>query len=212
MNSLFYTGVRIPGRIGRAIAVLTMAALAPGAALAAAAPGHTQWQPLPPIAALDVQRYLGDWNQVAAVPQFFNLDCARDTAANYQLIDASNIRVENKCTTWSGGTNRIVGNARVTDPVSNAQLHVSFPGVPSQDSLDGPPNYIVTFIADDYSWALVGDPLRSSGFVLSRSPAVDAARWQEIRAVVADRGYNPCLLLTSPTPGGATDLRPLCTM
>jgi len=171
-----------------------------------------QWQPLPPIAYLDVQRYLGDWNQVAAVPQFFNLDCARDTAANYQLIDASNIRVENRCTTWSGGTNRIVGNARVTDPVSNAQLHVSFPEVPSQNSLDGPPNYIVTFLAEDYSLALVGDPLRLSGFVLSRSPAVDAARWQEIRAVVADRGYNPCFLLTSPTPGGANDVRPLCTM
>ncbi len=211
MSSLFGRDARKIRRTGRAIAALA-AALASATALGSAAPAGAQWQPLAPVPSLDVQRYLGDWNQVAAVPQPFNIDCARDTTANYQLVDANNIRVENGCTTWSGGRNGIVGNARVVDPATNAQLHVSFPGVPFQDSPDGPPNYIVTFLAEDYSWALVGDPVRFSGFVLSRSPVVDAARWQEIRSVVAERGYNPCLLLTSPTPGGATDIRPLCLM
>ncbi len=185
------------------------AALGSSTATGSTAPGGRQ--PLAPVEALDVGRYLGVWNQVAALPQPYNLDCARNTTADYQLIDANNIRVENTCISWSGATNRIIGNARVNDPVTRAQLHVSFPGVPFQNSLDGPTNYIVTFIAEDYSWAIVGDPLRFSGFVLSRSPAVDPARWGEIRAVVADRGYDPCLLLTSPTPGGATDIRPLCT-
>ncbi|NEW46828.1 lipocalin family protein [Nocardia cyriacigeorgica] len=193
------------------VAAATVLACAVSAGTVAAAP-TAGWQPLMPVAALDVQRYLGTWNQVAAVPQPFNLECARDTVANYQLIDANNVRVENSCVTWSGGTNRIVGNARVVDPVSRAQLHVSFPRVPFQDSLDGPPNYVVTFVADDYSWAVLGDPLRLSGFVLSRSTAVDAARWREIRAVVADRGYDPCVLLTSPAVGGAADIRPLCTV
>ncbi len=210
MRSLFGPSTRTLWRIVRAIAAIT-AALAASTGIASAGP-VVGGQPLQPIAALDVQRYLGDWNQVAAVPQPYNLDCARDTVANYQLIDASNIRVENSCTTWTGATNRIVGNARVNDPASRAQLHVSFPQVPFQNALDGPTNYIVTFIADDYSWAVVGDPLRLSGFVLSRSPAVDAAQWLEIRAVVAERGYDPCLLLTSPTPGGAADIRPLCTI
>ncbi|WP_433715744.1 lipocalin family protein [Nocardia sp. CA-084685] len=201
------------GKTARAIAAVAVlaGALASTTATASAAPGDTDWQPLSPIASLDVPRYLGDWNQVAAVPQPYNLDCARDTVANYQLIDPSNIRVENSCTTWTGATNRIIGNARITDPASQAQLHVSFPQVPFQNSPDGPTNYIVTYVAEDYSWALVGDPLRLSGFVLSRSPAVDAARWHEIQTVVATRGYNPCLLLTSPTPGGAADIRPLCT-
>jgi apolipoprotein D and lipocalin family protein len=192
-------------------AVLIGAALA-AAPTASAAPGTAAGQPLAPIASLNVERYLGDWNQVAAVPQPFNLVCARDTKANYQLIDPTNVRVENTCTTWTGQTNRIVGNARVTDPITNAQLHVSFPQIPLQNSADGPPNYIVTYIADDYSWALVGNPGRSAGFVLSRSPAVDAAQWQKIRSVVEDRGYNSCLVLTAPTPGGATDIRPLCTV
>ncbi|WP_327147064.1 lipocalin family protein [Nocardia sp. NBC_01329] len=209
MRSPAGVGVRALWRTVGVIAAFS-AALGSSAATGSAAPGG--WQPLAPIETLDVQRYLGVWNQVAALPQPYNLECARDTTADYQLVDASNIRVENQCTTWTGATNRIVGNARVNDPVSRAQLHVSFPDVPLQNSLDGPTNYIVTFVADDYSWAVVGDPFRLSGFVLSRSPAVDPARWRAIRQIVADRGYDPCLLLTSPTPGGATDIRPLCTM
>lgn len=98
----------------------------------------------------------------------------------------------------------------MNDPFTQAQLHVSFPGVPTQDNPEGPTNYIVTYIADDYSWALVGDPFRTSGFVLSRSPQVSADQWKQIRSVVESRGYNACLLLTSPTTQGSNEIRPLC--
>ncbi|MGW6375666.1 lipocalin family protein [Rhodococcus sp. NPDC055112] len=168
--------------------------------------------PLAPVPRLDVQRYLGTWHQLAAVPQPFSLNCARDTRAVYSLTDAQNVRVENNCTTWTGGDNGVIGNARVNDTATGAQLHVSFPGVSTQDSLDGPTNYVVSFIADDYSWALVGDPARFSGFVLSRTVSASDERWREIRAVVESRGYNSCLVLTSPTTGGRQDIRPLCTV
>lgn len=168
------------------------------------------WEPLQPVETLNVSRYIGDWYQLAAVPQPFNLMCAKDTRARYEVLDASNVSVRNTCTTWTGQPSGIVGNARVIDSVTNAQLHVSFPGVPTQDALDGPPNYIVTYIADDYSWALVGDPLRLSGFVLARSPVVDAAGWSEIRRVAETQGYNTCTILTSPTTEGVKDIRPLC--
>ncbi|CAM2862407.1 lipocalin family protein [Prescottella defluvii] len=188
-------------------------------ALLAAAPASAQptgsadlWQPLAPIPSLDVDRYMGTWHQLAAVPQPFNLNCARDTRATYGVIDASNVSVNNTCTTWSGGTNGIVGNARVNDPVTNAQLHVSFPSVPFQNSPEGPTNYVVTYLADDYSWAFVGDPARVSGFVLSRTPSVSADGWQQIRSVVESRGYNSCLVLTSPTTGGRSDITPLCAV
>lgn len=168
--------------------------------------------PLAPVPQLDAARYLGQWHQLAAVPQPFNLNCARDTIARYGAIDDANISVDNTCVTYTGAVSGIRGNARVNDVASGAALHVSFPGVPFQDGLDGPSNYVVTYIADDYSWALVGDPARLSGFVLSRTPAVSGARWQEIRQVAEARGYNSCLLLTSPTSGGREDVRPLCAI
>ena len=168
--------------------------------------------PLAPVAKLDTARYLGTWYQLAAVPQPFNLNCARDTTATYGLIDQSDISVDNKCVTYTGEASGIEGNARVNDPVSGAALHVSFPGVPFQDGKDGPSNYLVSYIADDYSWALVGDPMRVSGFVLSRTPSVSDAQWREIRAVAEARGYNSCLILTSPTTGGREGVQPLCTL
>ena len=37
-------------------------------------------------------------------------------------------------------------------------------------------------------------------------------QWKQIRKVAEDRGYNACLLLTSPTTGGSNEIRPLCTV
>ncbi|MGV9734076.1 lipocalin family protein [Rhodococcus aetherivorans] len=191
----------------RTIRGLAAAVLAAAGAALMAAPA--QAAPLTPVAELDVNRYMGTWYQLAANPAPFNLDCVRDTTANYTLLDERNVRVENSCTTVTGERRGIVGNARVND---TASLHVSFPGVPSQDSLDGPSNYIVSYLADDYSWALVGDPTRISGFVLSRSPVVDDTAWQQIRTVVEQQGYNSCLMLTSPTTEGLQEIKPLCTV
>lgn len=130
--------------------------------------------PPAPVPHLDPNRYLGTWYQLAAVPQYFNLSCARDTRANYALDAQGNISVHNSCITWASTPNEITGTATVSDPVTNAQLHVSFPGVPTQDQLYGSPNYIVTALGPDYSWALVTDPARISGFVLFRTQALDA--------------------------------------
>ncbi|MFZ2176448.1 MAG: lipocalin family protein [Rhodococcus sp. (in: high G+C Gram-positive bacteria)] len=202
-------------RLSKARGFTTGLVAAAAGLLMAATPAQAQPmlpQPLAPIPSLDVQRYMGTWYQLAAIPQPFNLNCARDTRATYALIDPSNVSVANSCTTWTGGASGINGNARVNDPVTNAQLHVSFPSVPFQNSPDGPTNYVVTYIADDYSWALVGDPTRFSGFVLSRTPGVDDARWKDIRGVVESRGYNACLFLTSPATGGREGIQPLCTI
>ncbi|OZF51848.1 lipocalin family protein [Rhodococcus sp. 14-1411-2a] len=209
--------MKIRNAFGRTALVGALAA----GALLTAAPAQAQpvgplgsvgLEPLAPIPSLDVERYLGTWNQVAAVPQPFNLICARDTQANYQLIDEANIRVENTCTTWTGQENRIVGNARVNDTVTNAQLHVSFPGVPTQESQEGPTNYIVAYIADDYSWAFVGSPTRTSGFVLKRTPDVSVEQFREIRGVVESLGYDSNFITTTPTPGGATTIQQLSTV
>lgn len=165
-------------------------------------------QPLRPVPGLDVDRYLGRWHQLAAIPAPFSLACARDTTAEYGLLPSGDVSVHNTCTTWANTPNSITGSARVLDPVTKAQLQVSFPfGSPDQP---GVPNYVVTAIAPDYSWALVGDPLRVSGFLLSRTPAFTAEQWQIARAAIAGAGYNGCVFLTSPTTGGRGDIAPLC--
>ncbi|MCX4099194.1 lipocalin family protein [Nocardia sp. alder85J] len=184
---------------------MVFVALAGGAATARAA-GPA------PVAQLELDRYLGTWYQLAAVPMPFNLNCARDTRAEYTPAADGVVGVHNSCTTWSGGQDRIDGTATVTDPETTAQFHVAFPGVPGQDQPDGPTNYIVTGLDPDYAWAVVTDPSAQSGFVLSRSPALEPAQWDSVRAVIVAAGQDQCRYLVAPTTGGLPDPMPLCRL
>ena len=60
--------------------------------------------------------------------------------------------------------------------------------------------------------AIVGDPTRSSGFVLSREPSLDNETWAEVRDVIEDRGWWSCAFFTVPMAGGKGDAAPLCLL
>lgn len=201
---------RLGGRRRAMIALGALIAVAgSGGAIANAAPGPGAVKPVP---AVNVQEYLGTWHQLAAVPQPFNLVCARDTTANYSLRSDGDVRVRNSCTTWAGTPNRIVGSASVVDKKTNAQLRVRFPGVPEWGGPGGPPNYVIVGLGPDYSWSVVTNPERTSGFVLSRTPALPRGEWAAVRTVIAKAGLSDCLFLTSPTTGGMEQTAPLCTL
>ncbi|WP_165164690.1 lipocalin family protein [Corynebacterium qintianiae] len=157
---------------------------------------------------VDLERYAGTWYQVAAVPQPFTLQCAYDTKADYAVVDATTISVRNSCGTLVGPGSAIEGAATVR---GDASLRVNFPGVPFQDP-NGPVNYRVTYLADDYSLAIVGDPYRASGFVLSRTPGLTPEQWKLVRGTVESRGWWPCAFLTVPMTGGRGDVVPLCVL
>lgn len=163
------------------------------------------------VESLDPERYAGNWYQVAAIPQVFNLQCVDDTTAEYAVVDDSTLSVRNSCGDVFGGTSVVEGNARVTDPDTNASLRVAFDGIPGQNP-DGPTNYRVTYLADDYSLAIVGDPARRSGFVLSRTPALSEADWALVADVIEERGYQPCTFVTSPQADGLRTAAPVCAL
>lgn len=200
-----------------AAAVLAVATLGGTAAQAApASQAASASTPLPPVASVDLARYLGRWYQVAAIPQPYQLQCARNSTAVYTAVDADTIGVRNTCSTWLGpltdlllGT--VTGKADVLDPTTNAQLRVSFDGIPSFGDTSTP-NYVITYLAPDYSFAIVGDPARQSGFVLSRTPALQGITWSQVRQIVEARGYDSCRFKVTPVAGGRQDRVRLCTL
>ena len=161
------------------------------------------------VDSVDLKRYQGEWFQVAAIPQPYTLQCTHDTRAEYAVTAPGTISVRNTCGSVVSSDSVIEGEAEVRDGVAGASLRVNFPRVPFQDS-GGPVNYRITYLADDYSLAIVGDPARTSGFVLSRDPALTPRQWSTVRDVVADRGWWPCAFLTVPMTGGRGDATPLC--
>lgn len=160
---------------------------------------------------VDPDRYVGKWFQVAAIPQPYTLQCTNDTAAEYARTAPDTISVRNTCGSAISSDSVIEGQATIRNTDTNASLRVNFPQVPFQDE-NGPVNYRITYLADDYSLAIVGDPTRSSGFVLSRTPALGAGQWSTVRQVIEDRGWWPCAFLTVPMAGGRGDATPLCLL
>ncbi|OQX29492.1 MAG: hypothetical protein B0D92_03450 [Spirochaeta sp. LUC14_002_19_P3] len=130
--------------------------------------------PLKTVESVDINRYLGTWYEIAAFPQWFQLDCT-GTTATYSLLDDGSIQVVNKChkKTLDGRVNKAVGRARVVDVKSNAKLEVSFFGPVWGD-------YWIIDLGADYEYAVVGHPSRDYLWILSRTPNMDEALYEEI--------------------------------
>lgn len=171
--------------------------------------GSVGGDPLTEVGHVDPERYAGKWYQLAAIPQPFNIQCVANTTAEYEVTNPTTLSVRNSCDRAFGGRSSIDGEARVTNEETNASLRVAFSGVPGQDP-NGPTNYRITYLADDYSLAIVGSPDRSSGFVLSRTPDLPADRWDDVSEIITERGWTDCAFLSSPTTDGQGGMTPLC--
>lgn len=194
-------------RPSRRLAAALLAPLAVVAALLTPTSAQAA-TPLPPVPSVDLQRYAGQWREVASIPQLYTLQCFRNTTAAYRVVDARTISVTDTCRTILGTTSTVRGTATALD-ATGASLRVTFQGIPSFGS-SSTPNYVVTALAPDYSWALVGDPDRRSGFVLSRSASLTSAQWKQVRATVEARGYDSCRFTVTRQDGGRSDRARLC--
>lgn len=180
-----------------------LAVLLPAAPAAAA--GGPQ-----PVPSLDIQRYLGDWYQIASVPQWFELLCVRNTTANYRLNTNGTVRVSNRCTTPWGGGITAQGNARVVDNVTGAKLQVTFNRFGDTWLYPSNANYIVIGLGEDYDWAVITDSARTSGFVLSRSVTLAPEQRAGVLDSLTANGINPCRLQITRQRGGATQSGQFC--
>lgn len=148
--------------------------------------------PLETVDSVDVERYLGKWFEIARYPVSFEEGCVGVTA-EYALRDDGRIRVLNTCIegTLDGPVRTIEGTGRVIEEETNAKLAVSFFG-----PFEGP--YWILMLDEDYQWAVVGEPSRSTLWILSRTPQLDEDTLDMISAALPDLGYDPERLIMTP--------------
>lgn len=123
--------------------------------------------PLPTVESVDLARYMGEWYEIALLPNRFQSMCVADTQASYRL-DGDVVRVRNRCRKADGGIEEANGIAKVVEGSRNAKLRVSF-----FRPFYG--NYWILALDPDYRWVLIGEPSRTYGWVLSRTPNLDDA-------------------------------------
>lgn len=152
----------------------------------------------PPLATaqqVDLSRYVGKWYEIAKYPTSFQTQCYGAVTAEYAVRDDGSISVINTCReeSFDGAESRIEGSATIADTTTNAKLNVSF----------FPPfaaPYWIIDLDEDYQWAVIGEPSRSFLWILSRTPQMDDATYQDILSRLPDKGYDVSRLVLTPQP------------
>jgi apolipoprotein D and lipocalin family protein len=149
-----------------------------------------QGAPLVPIAALDVPRYMGTWYEIAKYPNWFQKKCKSNTRAQYSLQEDGTVQVDNRCTTESGEVSQAIGQARPVGAAGTAKLEVRFaPAWLSFIPLVWGDYWVIDLDAQ-YQLVAVSEPKREYLWILSRTPAVNPATYNELIARLAQKGFD----------------------
>jgi apolipoprotein D and lipocalin family protein len=169
-----------------------LVALAAGAVAA----GASDAAPPTTVAHVELDRYAGLWYEISRIPNSFQRSCVDDTTARYSLRADGRLNVINRCLTADGSVDEARGVARVVDPNTNAKLEVSFVQLFGWHLFWG--DYWIIGLDPDYRYAVIGHPKRRYGWVLARTPTLDAATRKEIDTILREHGYDPRRFEASP--------------
>ena len=148
-------------------------------------------KPLETVNYVDINRYIGEWHEIARYEHKFQKGCV-GSKATYSLRDDGKISVLNQCYEKSnpGKMRSAKGKAWVVDKQSNAKLKVSFFWPFSGD-------YWVIDLGENYEYAVVGHPGRKYLWILSRKPEMDENVYNEILARLENQDYDTTKLFKS---------------
>ena len=137
-----------------------------------------------PVATLDLNRYLGEWYEIARFDRSFERG-VEQAKANYTQNADGTIKVVN--TGVKGGKQKMaIGKGKTTD--TPGLLRVSFFGPFYAD-------YRVMLIDKDYSHALVGSGSADYLWILSRTSVLSETAKSELLAEARRRGYDTDMLI-----------------
>ena len=119
---------------------------------------------IPPITNFELNRYLGDWYEIARLPHIFEKDMDY-VKANYSLNPDGSVKVVNSGLK-KGKPKSIVGIAKFNGPENVGNLEVSFFRPFWGD-------YKIIYLSEDYSLAIVTSSTKNYLWLLSRTPKLD---------------------------------------
>lgn len=155
--------------------------------------GHAQT--VRTVAHVDLNRYAGDWYEIARLPNRFQKDCVANVSAHYAVRADGELDVLNQCDRADGRREEAAGRGRVADHASNAKLEVRF----APDWLGWLPfvwaDYWIIELADDYSYAAVGEPSREYLWILSRTPQLPDALYESLLNRLTEQGFDTARLV-----------------
>jgi len=140
------------------------------------------------VKTVDLNQYKGVWFEISKIPNRFQSFCSSDTTAEYKIIKNGAIEVINKCQTENGEYEVANGLAKVIDQESQAKLKVSFVRILGIQIFWG--DYWIIGLENNYQYAIVGDPERKYGWILSRQNKMPEYLLSDAYRILENKGYN----------------------
>jgi len=141
-------------------------------------------EPMPTVQAVDLQRFMGDWYVIAHIPAFIEKK-AYDEVESYEL--KPNGRIATTLTfrkgAFDGPTKTYRPSARVVEGTGNAEWRMQFLW-PFESE------YLIIYLDDDYQTTIVGRTKRDYAWIMSRSPSIPRAQYDDLVSFLADLGYD----------------------
>ena len=139
---------------------------------------------LPTVKNVDIEKYSGQWYEIARLPNSFEkgLECV---TANYTVKKNGKIEVLNKgySSENSGEFKTAKGTAWIPNAKYPGRLKVTFFWPFSG-------NYYIISLEKNYKYALVGDPSRKYLWILSRSRNLESTTYSKLLDIAKNNGFD----------------------
>lgn len=142
------------------------------------------------IGAVDLERYMGQWLEMARKPAFFQESCVT-SYANYALEYDNGVpfvKVENICKKQNGEESKALGKAKIK---GERKLAVRF------NFFMNPfyrVNYEIIYIDKDYTRAIVGSPDKKYLWILSREN-LPKEEIDTLLKIAKERGFDTSAII-----------------
>ncbi len=138
-----------------------------------------------PVPYVDLAMYMGDWYQIAHVPMFYeNYKCACVKQRMSSRADGQfDVSLSCNKSNAQGDFKVLNGVARNDDPQSNAKFTIDF------DMAINPSVWIVG-LDSQYRYAVISDGSGTTLHIMSRSPGLDGALYNEAVAIADEQNLS----------------------
>lgn len=131
---------------------------------------------------IDLEKYMGTWYEIAAVPIHLQKDCFC-TVANYRYQN-NTVEVTNAC---RKGADRHLstasGKGKVVPNSNNAKLLISYIWPFKM-------KHWILYTDKNYQHAIVGTPNQDHVWILSRTPTITPQAFAQLKQIAAAKGYD----------------------